>query len=166
MSGNEALDSLDDHQLALILQHLGSDLTGSGAPVNAVADPEAAAAILRAFRATAGGGEQPYGVTPVRDAMRSALDIALGDSTTQALAEDLIADPPEEDQMGVDQLAEYIPTLFFLVAFLQTRFRVRISRVAGRTEAVVEFEKEAAKPEVVDKLVSIAGSVLAGSGDG
>src|SRR6476661_1919637 len=105
-----ATDELSNREVMLILQHLAAELPTGGQPH----DPDVTDAVLT-----------------VADAARQALEMALADPATSELARDLVEDPPHDDQMGVEVLAEHIPVALFVLSFLQTKFHVRISRSGG-----------------------------------
>jgi hypothetical protein len=150
---------LSEREATLVLQHLTSELAPMGERINAVADPDAAIAVLEAFVEEAERQGISSGEEPARSSERSAIELALSDEQTRELAEELLADPPQDDQLGIVELAPHVATLGFLVTYLQTRFRVRISRSGGRTEASFEITKEATP---ADQILPIARGLLSG----
>ena len=166
MSAKDQLDRLDERQVTLVLQHLASELLADGTSINAMVDPDAGTAILESFTAAAAAQTQPAIDAPPIDARRNALELALTDPATETLAADLVAEPPDNEQMGGGALlSEHSALMMFVVSYLQTRFKVRISHAGGRTEASVEIEKDAVRPAALGKLVSIARSLLPDGGN-
>ena len=161
MSSNQALSDLSDPEIARVLQHLAGELLPPDSTLNPVGDPEAGTAVLRELLAQTGGAD----IAPINPSAlsRAAAEIALADKSTREPAEDLIADPPQIDQMGAVNIGEHAAVLYFLIAFLQTHFSVRVSRAGGKTEASVEVGKDALPPELLAKVLSVARALVPGS---
>ena len=153
-----ATDELSNREVMLILQHLAAELPTGGQPH----DPDVTDAVLNEFLARA--PVTAAGAPTVADAARQALEMALADPATSELARDLVEDPPHDDQMGVEVLAEHIPVALFVLSFLQTKFHVRISRSGGKTDVEFEIGKDALSPAAMEKVISIAEAVVATGG--
>jgi hypothetical protein len=162
MSDSADPAQLSEREVTLVLQHLAGELPATGERVNAVADTDGATAVLQAFVAEAERQGISAGEPPAAGSGRAAIELALSDEQTRELAEELVADPPQDDQMGIVELAPHLAALGFFVTFLQTRFSVSISRSDGKTKVKVEFGKEALPVEQIAKLLSIAQSLLPG----
>jgi hypothetical protein len=173
MSTKESVSRLDDRQVTLALQHLGWDLLPSSAQVNGFADPEEGLRLVRAFLDHVEGSQpderggdaeldstEPDSTEPDIDPGRNALLIALAMPETTELATELVDDPPDDDQMSWGELPQYIAVVGFVVALLQTRFAVRISRREGRTEFDFGAGKDALEGEQLSEFISMAATIV------
>ena len=155
-------DELSDREVMLILQHLAAELPADAGTSQPSRDPDVADAVLMEFLAHAPAA--PSGSPNLADAARQALEIALADPATSDLARDFLDDPPQDDQMGVEALAEYVPVGLFVLSFLQTKFNIRIARSGGKTDVSIEVGKDALSPAAMEKVVSIAEAVVTAAG--
>jgi hypothetical protein len=164
MSDRKDVEELNARELTLTLQYLASDLLPNDAAVDGLADPSEGAELLQAFL-TAAHNEQISVDPPLSSdsevLSREALRVALDEAVTHDLAEDLLTDRPGDDQMsGLDQIDQHIAALGFLVAFLQTKVAVRVSRAGGKTTFDVSFSKQATSNAVVAKVLSLVTGLL------
>jgi hypothetical protein len=129
-----------------------------------MADTAEKAEVVRAFLAEAADQGFAAPESPRHDANpgRAAIEFALSAPETKEAAEDLVLDPPDDDQMGVAEVSQYLAALGFVVAFLQTRFEFKISREHGQTKIDLSIGKEALKDPLLEKVIGIAGSLLPG----
>jgi hypothetical protein len=159
-------DRLTDRQVTLVLQHLGAEIAPDDAGTVGMADATEKAEIVRAFLAEA--ADQGFAALEAsrHDANlgRAAIEFALSAPETKETAEDLVMDPPDDDQMGVAEVSQYLAALGFVVAFLQTRFEFKISREHGQTKIDMSIGKEALKDPLIEKIIGIAGNLLPGVG--
>ncbi len=155
---------LTERQVTLVLQHLGAELAPAGGGALAQTDPEEKTGLVQAFLAAAENlGVRPEPVSGT-DLGRAAVGLALTAPETKEAAEDLVLDPPDDEQMGVAEVSEYLALLGFLIAFLQTRFEFKISRERGKTKIDVSVGKEALQEPLIEKIITIAGGLLSGTG--
>jgi hypothetical protein len=157
-------DRLTDRQITLVLQHLGAEITPDNAGTVGMADANEKAEIVRAFLARAEdlGFAAPKPSRYDANTGRAAIEFALSAPETKEAAEDLVMDPPDDDQMGVAEVTQYLAALGFVVAFLQTKFEFRVSREHGQTKIDMSVGKEALKEPLIEKVIGIAGSLLSG----
>jgi len=158
---------MHDRQVTLALQHLAVEVQPSDAAVDGLADSTSAVDLLRAFttaaaelgvRAPASEGDS------VAEAARGTLALSLVLPESAELAAEFVAEPPDDDQMsGVADLAQYAAALGFLVAFLQTRFELRISHDGDGTRWLFAIGKEALDGEQMDKVLGIAKTLIDGA---
>lgn len=165
MTNCDAIERLTDRQVTLILQHLSAETLPADAAVNGLANQAEGTELLTAF--VAGAGQAPSAeVSPgegsVPSLARSVVEFALNEPTTRALAEDLVMEPPDDDQLGVAEISEVLASLGFLVAFLQTRFEFKVSRKEGKTLIEAAVTKEALKEPLMEKVLSIAQNLISG----
>lgn len=71
------------------------------------------------------------------------------------------ADMPEETQMVVDPITVAV-VLVGLVAFLQTKFRLKVRRVGGKTDIEFAISKDAASDETIKEVLTAVGGVASG----
>src|SRR5215472_3248191 len=165
MSDRASVEALDTRQLALTLQHLAAEVLPADAAVDGLANPSEGAEMLQAFLAAASDeiGRIEPGVSDNPQVLaQESVKLALGETDTHDLAEDLLADPPSDDQMGIEQIGQHIATLGFLVAFLQTKIAVHVSRAGGKTTFDFNLSKQAASNTVLAKMLSLIGGLLGG----
>ncbi|GAB7193422.1 hypothetical protein NUM3379_41320 [Kineococcus sp. NUM-3379] len=157
-----SVDRLDDATVLSALQELTEELRNR-LPEDqrrAVATAEDARLALAAWL----GGSTPQLVGDTRPldrdaalaASRELLRAAVEDPGTADLAQDLVADPPENEQMALAGGLEVLIVVAALVTLLQTRVNVRVERKDGRSDFTVEVGKEAAESSLVEQLVGIA----------
>jgi hypothetical protein len=163
MPEQKDIEGLHARELTLTLQHLAADVLPSDAAVDGLADPAEGAELLQAFLAAA--RDEQISADPPRSGdtealAQEAMRVALVEAETHDLAEDLLADPPGDDQMSIDQIDQHIAALAFLVAFLQTKITVRVSRAGGKTTFDFNISKQAASNAVVAKVLSLAAGLL------
>jgi hypothetical protein len=136
-------------------------LVESGSEVLAVA-----VAVLASGPAGVAGSSCPVirtvSVTPGGTVPSVHVSVPTGEGPTGVgeLASDLVDDPPDDDQMGVQELPQYLAVLGFVVAFMQTRFHFRLSRVGGKTAVALEVGKEPLTPEELHQVLGIADRLL------
>jgi hypothetical protein len=162
-------DRLTERQVTLVLQHLGAEIAPDDAGAVGMADAQEKAGMVRAFleKAASLGSAVPKSARYDANLGRAAIEFALSAPETRELAEDLVMDPPDDDQMGVAEVPQYLAMLGFLVAFLQTRFEFKVSRERGQTKIDVSIGKEALQEPLIGKIIDIAGNLLSGtSGNG
>jgi hypothetical protein len=157
-------DRLTERQVTLVLQHLGAEIVPDDAGIIGMTDVEERTGMVRAFltKAEGMGFDVPKSSGFGTNLGRAAIEFALTAPETREVAEDLIMDPPDDDQLGVGEVPQYVAMLAFLVAFLQTRFEFRVSREDGQTKIDVSVGKEALEKPLMEKVIGIAGNLLSG----
>jgi hypothetical protein len=163
MTETEAVHEMHDRQVTLALQHLAVEVQPSDAVVDGLADSSSAVDLLRAFttaaaelgvRAPASEGDS------VAEVARDTLVLSLVLPESAELAAEFVAEPPDDDQMGVADFPQYLAAVGFLVAFLQTRFGFQISRDEDGTRWDLSIGKEALDGEQMDKVLGIANTLI------
>jgi len=169
MATEESVSSLEDRQVTLALQHLGWDLHTSSAEINGFADPEEGRRLLRAFMDFVEAPEQDatvgHSAGADADGARSALRLAMAMPETTELANELVEDPPDDDQMSLGDLPQYVAMVGFVVAFLQVRFNVHVSRREGKTEFDFKAGKEPLDNEQLGQFISMASTIVSSPPD-
>ncbi len=167
MAKEESVKNLDDRQVTLALQHLGWDLQPSSAEINGFADHEEGRRLVHAFMDFVEAPEQddPLGDAAGADGARNALRLAMAMPETTELANELVEDPPDDDQMSLGDLPQYVALVGFVVAFLQVRFNVHVSRHEGQTEFDFKAGKEPLDNEQLGQFISLASTIVSSPPD-
>lgn len=163
---NESVAELSDQQVTLVLQHLAAEIMPDDAKINAfVSRADAVALVNAVLDASAAQGEvvveseeQPA------ELGRALVGFATQQVATAALANDLLADPPDDDQMAIGDLADNIVQLGFVVAVLQTRFRIAVSRRDGKSSIEAEIAKRELSEPLMKQFLGIARALVDPSG--
>src|SRR5688572_10520770 len=155
------VDRLNDRSVVLALQELTEEI---GAAVPEVApDADDAAALVGALLDAA--GLDPATATVVADpasAARRMLDHALHDGDTAEATGRILADPPADEQLSVEAAVTAAVVLGALVAWLQTKVDIRVSRKDGRTEFEFKLAKAATGPATIRRLAEVVAGLLTG----
>ncbi|MEU8816711.1 hypothetical protein [Actinoplanes sp. NPDC048796] len=157
-----AVDRLSDRSVLLSLQELAETV---GHDVGEIApDEQEAADLLAALLAST--GLPPAPATALREegaaveAGRRLLGQALRDPDTGAPAAEILADPPGDDQMSVELAVAAAVVLGALVAWLQTKIDIKVSRKDGKTEFEFRATKAATQPALLRQLAETVATIL------
>ena len=117
---------------------------------------EAAREVLASFVSRNGQPVGPDEVLPPTTELgtyvRATLRLLAEDPDTSRLVEDTLERLPKSTQMFADPITAAV-VLGALVAFLQTKFSVKVSHKDGRTELEASVSKNATSDETIGKVV-------------
>lgn len=160
----ERLERLDGNTVLRILSYLTEELQQDTSAVRSEQEARAALAALISAGDTAAHPDDPPMVLP-----ESADAIAVGrqllahfyrDEATRPLLEDLVANPPQDDQMSAELALAGAVILGAVIAWVQTKIHVRVVRKGDQTEFEFEVLKESADTEVVKQVARSIGSLF------
>jgi hypothetical protein len=147
--------NLSDDECDVLVRELLEALMQE-APELVADSEEAAREVVASFVSRTG---QPVGsdeVLPPTTALdtyvRATLRLLAEDPDTAGLVEDTLDRLPESTQMFADPITAAV-VLGVLVAFLQTKFSVKISHKDGRTEFEAAVAKDATSDETIEKVI-------------
>jgi hypothetical protein len=160
------VSELSDHDAERVLQLVGERLVqGVG---ELAADNEEDAREIIAASVTRYGSQPlsaddvaPAAVQPI-SLVQATLTLLADDPATEGVVRGAIADLPEETQMVVDPITIAV-VLVGLVAFLQTKFSLKVRRKAGKVDVDFSISKDAASQETIKQVVSAVGRAASGS---
>ncbi|MFF5254011.1 hypothetical protein ACFY4K_18450 [Streptomyces leeuwenhoekii] len=147
--------ALADRTALLALEEITHEL-GQKFPTG-VATTLQARQVLEELFAQAGVEDAPLRANDPAAAARRILAALAREEDARELAEEVLADPPEDDQMGGEDLAADLTVLAGVVAFLRLHVAFRFKREQGRNTVEFRFEK---KPLSNGGLSALAHSVL------
>ncbi|WP_328993942.1 hypothetical protein OG394_06165 [Kribbella sp. NBC_01245] len=165
MSGNDIADrvgALSNQDSERLLQAVMDRLLADTAPLE-VDDEESARELVAAFVTRPDEPVAPDDVirpsVDVDTYVRAALTLLVEDSETAPVVEESLTRLPDETQMFADPVTAAL-VLGVLVAFLQTKFDVKVSRKDGKVDFDFSVGKEAASDETVAKVVDAVRGVV------
>ncbi len=91
--------------------------------------------------------------------VRHTLDMLVGDAQTAPIVAEELDQLPPESQMFADPVTAAL-VLGVLIAFLQTKFDVAVSRKDGKLDFSFSASKAAASDEVIAQVVAEVGGVV------
>lgn len=91
---------------------------------------------------------------------RRLLGVMLDDPSVALSVQELVENPPEDEQMSVELAIAAVILLGLLVTWLQTKMSLRIDRRDGKIDVHFDLTKAAAPPDVVKNLVKIVATAL------
>ena len=170
----QAVTALDDQSVLLALQEfteeLGSDVTAVAAAA------EEASTLIEAFLFQAGGdqvrgqvpagGQGSVGARPhPADSVavgRRLLAQTLVDPDTAAVTRAILTDPPHDDQLGLEAAAASAVVLGAVVAWLQTKVDIRVTRKEGKSEFEFRVTKSPTSGTTLAQLAAILARLFKG----
>lgn len=158
MSNRALTDQMDDQTILLILSHVTQELQ-KDLPQEQLgmirSQDEARAAIVALLNAAGENSAQLEAAQIIPEDEenpalgRGALELLLNDEAARPKAEQLLANPPREEQMSVELALAGAVILGALIAWLQTRIKLKVDRKGGKTEFEFELEKDKTDPETI-----------------
>ncbi|MER6999240.1 hypothetical protein [Streptomyces sp. NPDC000410] len=155
---------LSDRSVVLSLQEIAQELGDElGSPADSgIADARDAEELLAALFTAAG---EPEVAVPADEpgavaAGRRLLELLAEDDVTGELARSVLADPPQDDQLAVNDAVTGVVVLAAVVSWLQTKVSFRFHRDReGRRE--IEFSAEkTTDPKVLRQVVRVIRDLL------
>lgn len=151
----DQITTLSGHQRERLLQEVLEKLLDSGIELP-VDDEESARELLAAFLRLEGDSVHSDDVlrpsVALETYVRDVLDLLANDDETAPVVRESLNELPEETQMFVDPITAAV-VLGGLVAFLQTRFDIRISHKDGKTEFEFVLRKKPTSDRLVTRLI-------------
>jgi hypothetical protein len=157
--GTALIDPLSDRSVLLSLQELTEVIDPAvDADRAGAADLDEARELVAALL-EAGGVPTDAIAAGTREAATGAgrrlLEHALADPDTAAAAREILADPPQDDQLSVETAIAAAVVFGALVAWLQTKVDIKISRKDGKTEFEFRATKSATPPATLERLARL-----------
>ncbi|MFD8827134.1 hypothetical protein ACFV1C_32885 [Streptomyces sp. NPDC059605] len=150
-----AAAALPDRTALLALEELAHGL-GRAFPTG-LTNPMQAHEVLTELFARAGVGAPPSRTDDPASAARRVLAALAREEGARELVEEVLADPPEDDQMGGEDLVADLAVLAGVIAFLRLHVSFRFKRDDSRNTVEFRLEK---KPLSDGALSSLARTVL------
>jgi hypothetical protein len=156
------VEELDDHESERLLQAV-MDLLLTDVGTLGVGDEESARELVAAFvsrpglPATADDILRPS--VPLAAYVHATLALLAADPRTAPLVEAMLDQLADETQMFADPVTAAL-VLGALVAFLQTKFDVHVSRKEGKVEFEFAIGKDATSDEIVGKVADAVRGVV------
>ena len=154
------VSDLSDHDAERVLQSVTEQLVQHVGDL--AADNEEEAREIIAAAAT-WYGNSPLSADDVAPAVaqptglvRATLDLLARDPATADLVRAAAVDLPEETQMVVDPITIGV-VLAVLVAFLQTKFSLRVRKTGGKVDVEFSISKDAASEDTINQVISAVG---------
>jgi hypothetical protein len=168
-SAASLVSKLSDHDAERVLQSVTERLVQQAGDLAADNEEEAreiiAAAVSRYGAGPLSADDVAPAVAPPASLARATLALLARDPGTAGLVRDTVADLPEETQMVVDPVTIAV-VLAGLVAFLQTKFSLKVRRVDGKLDVEFTLSKEAASDETIKEVITAVGGASSGTWPG
>ena len=169
MSDKALIDQMDDQTILLILSHVTQELQKE-LPQEQIgvirSSDEAREAIVALLNETGENTAQldAEQIIPEDEGnpalSRGVLELLLNDEEVRPKAEQLLANPPKEEQMSLTLALAGAVILGALITWLQTKIELEISRKNGKTEFKFGMKKDATDPEIIKEVVKAIISLL------
>jgi hypothetical protein len=166
MDNSDQVSELDDRQVIRTLAEVSAELNesheASGDRPASVAEARAAlAAVIESGPPSSMGSEftEPTSDTTV-SVGRDVLRALLADPDTAAVTHDIVAFPPGDHQMTIEQLIGDTALIAALITWLQLKVKFKITRSPEGTKMEVEASKEALDSKNIGKILDLARRAL------
>lgn len=154
---------LSDRSVLLSLQELTEDL--STAQDYTPADADEARALLAALLTAAGRSPTALPEAPDERAARSLLTELATDPDTSAQTTAILADPPADEQLGIEAAAPGLVVTAAVVTWLQTKITIRVKHRDGGWEFDFHLHKQPVPTSVLRRLADTVTRVLGSPSD-
>jgi hypothetical protein len=155
---------LSDHQSELLLQEVFDQMLADVGTL-CVDDEESAYELLAAFISQRQECLPEQVLRPSTDTItyvRRTLGMLAEDPLSRSIIESRLRQLPDEEQMFADPVTAAL-VLAALVAFLQTKFDISITRKGGEVDFHFGLSKDAASDDVIEKVVTAVTKVGIGA---
>ncbi|HLG64181.1 MAG TPA: hypothetical protein VKY19_19710 [Ktedonosporobacter sp.] len=161
MSDRASIDQMDDQTILLILSHVTQELQEdlSQEQLGAIRSQDEARAAIVALLNAAGENTAQLDAAQIipedeeNPALsRGVLELLLNDEVAKPKAEELLTNPPEEEQMSVALALGGAIILGTLITWLQTKIKLKVSRKDGKTDFEFEMDKDKTDPETIKEV--------------
>jgi hypothetical protein len=158
------INGLVDHDAERVLQSVTERLVQSVGDLAADNEEEAReiiASTISRFRDEPVSADDvaPPAAEPA-DLVRATLDLLAHDPETAHMVRDAIAGLPEVTQMVIDPVTIGV-VLAGVVAFLQTRFTLKVRKSGGKVNVEFSISKEAASEDTIKRVLKAVGGIVA-----
>jgi hypothetical protein len=163
--GESVAGGLSDRSVLLALQELAEEIGADVAGVAADSDDAAAlvAALLDGAGLPRGAVDTLGSAAAATAAARRLLAHTLHDPDTAEPAGQIVADPPADEQMSVEAAVAAAVVLGALVAWLQTKVDIKVSRKDGKNEFEFRMTKAATGPAGIRRIAEVVSALLTGT---
>jgi hypothetical protein len=159
-----AVDSLSDRSVLLSLQELTQALPAPNQDHTVRSDEEARLTLVRLLATTDVANVGPHDILPSDAAAISAgrrlLGLMMVDPDTASAAQEVVSDPPDDEQMSLELAITAAVVLAALIGWLQTKVRLRLKRTEGKTDFEFEINKAAANPQLLQTIATTVNGLL------
>ncbi|HZO71411.1 MAG TPA: hypothetical protein VFB60_04360 [Ktedonobacteraceae bacterium] len=161
MSDRALIDQMDDQTILLILSHVAQELQEDlpQEQLGAIRSQDEAREAIVALLNAAGENTAQLDAAQIipedeeNPALsRGVLELLLNDELAKPKAEELLANPPEEEQMSVVLALAGAIILGTLITWLQTKIKLKVNRKDGKTDIEFEMEKDKTDPETIKEV--------------
>ena len=158
MSHAVGLETLDDRSVLLVLQEisaqLGEDLAADERTVQT--EDEARLLLAELLREYDVKDVDPSEIaaseTDAQALARRTLSLFTEDPSTAPVAQAVVEDPPEDEQLVIETAIVAAVVLAALVTWLQTKVHISVERVDGKTTFKFSLDKDATDPSLLKSL--------------
>ncbi|QKG19814.1 effector-associated constant component EACC1 [Actinomadura verrucosospora] len=154
---------LSDRSVVLSLQEITEDLSADRD--YAPADVDEARALLDALLAAADRSAAALPERPGEQAARALLTELAADPDTAGRAAAVLADPPADEQLGIEAAATSVVVIAGLVTWLQTKITIRVRHRDGDWEFDFRLDKQPVPASVLRRLADTVARVLGSPSD-
>jgi hypothetical protein len=167
MEINKAIQQLSDREVENIISHVTSELRDhlpDDDSRNAIQSQEEASAAITALLQNNGGEWRDPSLYPEDQPRRSRalLQLLLEDELLRSDIEALIVHPPGDSQRSADLAISAAVILGGLIAWLQTKIDIRVTRKDGKTDFHFQVLKNKTSGNIIKDVVSTVTNVFTG----
>ncbi len=158
MSHAAGPEALDDRSVLLVLQEISAQLgEGLAAGEGTVQTEDEArlllAELLREYDVKdVDPSEIAASETDAQAMARRTLDLLTEDPSTAPVAQAVVEEPPEDEQLVIETAIVAAVVLAALVTWLQTKVHISVERVDGKTTFKFSLDKDATDPSLLKSL--------------
>lgn len=169
MPDRALVDQMDDQTILLILSHVTQELQKElpQEQLGAIrSQDEAREAIVALLNAAGENSAQLDAAQIIPEdeenpaLSRGVLELLLNDEAARSKAEQLLANPPKEEQMSVTLAIAGAVILGVLITWLQTKIELEVNRKGGKTEVKFKMQKDKTDPETIKEVAKAIISLL------
>lgn len=166
MTTSDAFDSLSDRSVILSLQELAEDIIDPD-PTRTPSDPDEAQELVNALLATdATSPSTPQIIAmPETECLKLARQLLahlVQDPDTAPQVKKILSDPPSDEQMSVETAVNAAVVLGALIAWLQTKVDIKITRKQGKSEFEFRLTKKPTSTSILRDLTAIVARLFNG----
>ncbi|BCY08917.1 hypothetical protein [Actinoplanes sp. L3-i22] len=160
------MGELDERSILLVLQEMGAQMR-EDLPVGEETvrtEDEARLLLAQLVREHGGRDIDPAAIAgnePDAEVLaQRSLGLFAADPATAPLAQALVQDPPQDEQLVVETAILAAVVLGSLVTWLQTKVHIKVKRAGGKTSFEFSLDKDAADAETVKAVAQQVAKLL------
>jgi hypothetical protein len=159
-------EALDDRSVLLVLQEISAQLgEGMAADERTVQTEDEArlllAELLREYDVKdVDPSEIAASETDAQAMARRTLSLFTQDPATAPVAQAVVEEPPEDEQLVIETAIVAAVVLGALVTWLQTKVHVSVKRADGKTSFEFSLDKDATDPSLLKSLAETVAKLL------